>query len=333
MRAIVIREPGGPSVLEVREVPDPEVPFGHVRVAVQVAGVNRADLLQRVGVYPAPPGVPADIPGLEYAGTIEALGPGATRFAVGQRVFGLVAGGAYAEKLVVHEREAVAVPEALGDEAAGAIPEAFVAAYDALVARGGLAPGERVLVHAAGSGVGTAGIQIARALGCFVVGTSRTADKLGRCAALGLSAGVVPKGTAFAEAVLGATGGAGVDVVLDLVGGPYVSESLKACAPRARIVVVGIRAGALVELNLSALLHKRVTIVGTVLRSRPLEEKIEAAKLLERNLCPWLVAGVIRPVIDKVFDFTDAPAAHEYVGSDASFGKVLLRVAPSRAGA
>lgn len=321
-------------MLEVREVPDPEVPFAHVRVAVQLAGVNRADLLQRMGVYPAPPGVPADIPGLEYAGTVEALGPGATRFAVGQRVFGLAGGGTYAEKLVVHEREAVAVPEALGDEAAAAIPEAFVTAYDALVVRGGLGPGERVLVHAAGSGVGTAGIQIARALGCFVVGTSRTADKIARCAALGLSAGVVPKGAAFAEEVLAATSGAGVDVILDLVGGPYVGEGLRACAPRARIVVVGLTAGILGELNLSELLRKRVAIIGTVLRSRPLEEKIEAARLLERNLCPWLVAGVTRPVVDRVFDFTDAPAAHAYVAGNTSFGKVLLRVgAPARAGA
>lgn len=333
MRAIVIREPGGPDVLEVREVPDPEVPFGHVRVAVRFVGCNRADLLQRAGFYPAPPGVPADIPGLEYAGTVEALGPGATRFTVGQRVFGLVAGGAYAEKLVVHEREATLVPDALGDDAAAAVPEAFVTAYDAMVVRGRLAPGERVLVHAAGSGVGTAGIQIARALGCFVVGTSRTADKIVRCGELGLSAGVVPKGSAFAADVLAATSGAGVDVVLDLVGGAYVGEDLKACARRARVVVVGLTAGIFGEINLSELLSKRAEIIGTVLRSRPLEEKIEAARLLERNLCPWLAAGVVRPVVDRVFELAEAPAAHEYLAGNASFGKVLLRVgAPARAG-
>lgn len=333
MRAIVIREPGGPDVLEVREVPDPVMPFGHVRVAVRFVGCNRADLLQRAGFYPAPPGVPADIPGLEYAGTVEALGPGATRFTVGQRVFGLVGGGAYAEKLVVHEREAALVPDALGDEAAAAVPEAFVTAYDAMVVRGRLAPGERVLVHAAGSGVGTAGIQIARALGCFVVGTSRTADKLARCTELGLSAGVVPKGSAFAADVLAATSGAGVDVILDLVGGAYVGENLKACARRARVVVVGLTGGLFGEINLGQLLDRRAEIIGTVLRSRPLEEKIEAARLLERNLCPWLAAGVVRPVIDRVFEFAEAPAAHEYLAGNTSFGKVLLRVgAPARAG-
>ncbi len=329
MRAVVIRAPGGPEVLELRDLPEPEVPFGHVRIAVRFAGVNRADLLQRAGFYPAPPGVPPDIPGLEYAGVVDAVGAGARRFEPGARVYGLVAGGAYAEKLVVHEREAVLVPAGLGDDAAAAAPEAFVTAYDALVVRGRLAPGERVLVHAAGSGVGTAGVQIARALGCFVVGTSRTADKLERCRELGLDAAVVPgKGGAFAEAVRDATSGAGVDVVLDLVGGGYFAETLAACAPRARVVVVGLTAGASADLALGELLRKRLEVIGTVLRSRPLEEKIEAARLLDRHLGPWLARGVVRPVIDRVLSLADAGAAHAHVASNLSFGKVLLAMAP-----
>lgn len=326
MEAIVIREPGGPEVLELRTVPDPEVPYGHVRVRVRFAGVNRADLVQRAGFYPAPPGAPADIPGLEYAGTVEAVGPGAARFAVGDRVFGLVAGGAYAEKVVAHEREVAPVPEGLDDREAAAAPEAFVTAYDALVVRGGLQPGERVLVHAAGSGVGTAAIQVARALGCFVVGTSRTADKLDRCKEVGMNAGLVPDAGAFARQVLDATGGRGVDVVIDLVGGHYTRESLAACAPKGRVVVVGLTGGASTELPLGELLRKRLTLVGTVLRARPLEEKIEAAKLLERTLSPWLAERRVRSVVDRVFPLAEAGAAHAYVASNASFGKVLLDV-------
>jgi NADPH:quinone reductase len=334
MRAIVIREPGGPEVLELKDLPEPGVPFGHIRVRVHFIGVNRADLLQRMGVYPAPPGVPSDIPGLEYAGVVDSVGPGATRFSPGERVFGLVAGGAYAEQVVVHEREAAPIPSALSDDAAAAVPEAFLTAYDALVVRGRLAPGERVLVHAAGSGVGTAGVQIARALGCFVVGTSRTADKLERCRALGMNAGVVPKNGAFAAEVVKAVEGdlgarrsqapKGVDVVLDLAGGSYVRETIAACAPRARLVVVGLSAGMTTEINLADLLQRRVEIIGTVMRSRPLEEKIEAAKVLERSLCPWLAAGVLRPVIDRVMPLAEAHAAHAYLASNESFGKVLL---------
>jgi NADPH:quinone reductase len=326
MRAVVIREPGGPDVLELREVETPDVPLGHVRIAVRFAGVNRADLLQRAGMYPAPPGAPADIPGLEYAGVIDAVGPEARRFAPGDRVFGLVAGGAYAEQVVVHEREAAPVPDGLGDEDAAAVPEAFVTAYDALVTRARLAPGERVLVHAAGSGVGTAGVQIARALGCFVVGTSRTQDKLDRCRELGLDAAIVPEHGRFADEVLRATGGAGVDVVLELVGGPYVGEDLRACASRARLALVGLTAGARAELDLRELLRKRIELIGTVLRSRPLEEKIAAAHVLARNISPWLASRALRPVVDRVFPLGEAAAAHAHVASDASFGKVLLRI-------
>lgn len=326
MRAMIIREPGGPEVLTLRDVPIPEVAFGHVRIRVEYVGVNRADLLQRAGFYPAPPGVPTDIPGLEYAGVIDAVGPGASRFAPGSRVYGLVAGGAYAEQIVVHEREVAPIPAGLSSEEAAAIPEAFITAYDALVVQARLAPGERVLIHAAGSGVGTAGVQIARALGCFVVGTSRTADKLERAKELGLDVGLLTRGASFAAAVLDATGKAGVDVVLELVGGAYVAEDLRAMASRGRIVLVGLTAGAQGEMDLRALLQKRITLTGTVLRARPLEEKIQAAQVLERNISPWVAKRIVKSVVDRVFALEEAGAAHAYVATDQSFGKVLLRV-------
>jgi len=327
MRAIVISSPGGPEVLEVRDLPDPDPPYGHVRVRVDAAGVNRADLLQRAGYYPAPSGVPADIPGLEYAGEIDAVGPGASRFSVGDRVYGLVAGGAYAEKVIAHEREVVAVPKGLSDAgaaAAAAVPEAFVTALDALVVRGRLRPGERVLVHAAGSGVGTAGVQIARALGCFVIGTSRTKDKLKQAKGYGLDEGIVAENGKFAAEVLARTSQAGIDVVLDLVGGAYLADTIEAMAPRGRIVLVGLTAGANAEVALGAVLRKRLELIGTVLRSRPLEEKIEAAQLLEKTIGPWLNRGLVKPVVDKVFPLAQAAEAHRYVASNASFGKVLL---------
>ena len=324
MRAVFIEAPGGPEVLKVREQPSLAVPFGHVRVRVRYAGVNRADLLQRLGLYPPPPGAPKDVPGLEYSGAIDAVGEGVTRWSVGDRVFGLVAGGAYADEVVVHERETVKIPDALSDEQAAAVPEAFVTAYDALVIRGGLTAGERVLIQAAGSGVGTAGVQIAHALGCLVIGTSRTQDKLGRCAALGLDVPIVPEKGAFADRVLDATAREGVDVVLELVGGPYLAEDLRACASRGRIVVVGLTAGPMTELDLRLVLHKRATIVGTVLRARPLEEKIEAATMLRKHIVPWLASGAVKPLVDRVFPLAQAGEAHAYMASDASFGKVLL---------
>lgn len=324
MKAVVIREPGGPEVLELRDVPEPDAPHGHVRVKVAFAGVNRADLLQRAGFYPAPPGVPKDIPGLEYAGTVDAIGPGVTRFAPGARVYGLVAGGAYAEKLVVHEREAVPIPDGLSDDLAAAVPEAFVTAWDALVAQAGLSPGESLLVHAAGSGVGSAAVQIGRALGCTVLGTSRHAEKLERARALGLDEGIVPENGAFAASVRAKTGGRGVDVVLELVGSAYFPESLDACAPRGRLVVVGLTAGRKASIDLGLLLRRRLHVMGTVLRARPIEEKIAAAALLDRALGPLLSRGRLAPVVDRVFPLAEAAAAHALIASDATFGKVLL---------
>lgn len=328
MRAIVIREPGGPEVLVLRDVPEPSPPPSFVRVAVRYAGVNRADLLQRAGLYPAPAGVPADIPGLEYSGVVDAIGEGVTRFAAGDRVCGLVGGGAYAERLVVHEGEVARVPGSIDDRSAGATPEIFVTAYDALLIRAGLAPGEVVLIHAAGSGVGTAAIQIAKALGCFVIATSRTEDKLARCEELGADVAIAVKEASFAEAVRGVTSGRGADVVLELAGGAYVAEDVRAAATLGRIVVVGLTAGTRADVDLRLLLAKRLTITGTVLRSRPLAEKIRAAEVLERHVLPLVAAGRVRPVIDRVFPLVEAGAAHAHVASNTTFGKVLLEVGP-----
>jgi putative PIG3 family NAD(P)H quinone oxidoreductase len=325
MKAIVIREPGGPDVLELRGVQTPEVPYGHVRVQVRYVGVNRADILQRMGLYPAPPGVPKDIPGLEYSGVVDEADSALTGFSKGERVMGLVAGGAYATHVIVHGREIARIPENVSDELAGATAEAFLTAYDALVVRGRLAPGERVLIHAAGSGVGTAGVQIARALGCTVIGTSRTKEKLDRAKPLGLDLGIVPEQGKFAEAVRAATKGVGADVVLDLVGGGYFPETLRACAKSARVVSVGLTSGRSSEIDLGLVMSQRLEIVGTVMRARPLEEKILAAKLLSTTIAPWLARGIVKPIVDRVFPLAEAGAAHALVQTDTTFGKVLLR--------
>lgn len=323
MRAITITSPGDETVLQMVERPDPQPGAHHVRVRVEFAGVNRADLLQRMGFYPAPPGAPADIPGLEYAGVVDALGAGVTSLHVGDRVFGVVGGGAYAEYVVVHEREATKVPTSLSTEHAAAVPEAYVTAYDALVVRGGLRPGERVLIHAVGSGVGTAAVQIAKALGCHVCGTSRTEDKLTRAKELGLDNGIlVPSADALPAALKPFD--PGFDVVLDLVGGDYLPATLPAMALKGRIVLVGLTAGPRAELNLATILTKRLTLIGTVLRSRPLEEKIQAADLLRRTLSPWLSRGMIKPVIEATIPWTEVARAHKLVAGNTTFGKVIL---------
>ena len=245
MRAVVIREPGGPDVLEVKDVPKPEPARGEVRVRVRATAVNRADLLQRMGAYPAPPGSPKDIPGMEFAGEIDAIGPDVDALdgaplTIGERVCGLVGGGSYAEFVVVHARTLARIPEGLSFTDAAALPEAFVTAYDAMVSQAHLASGDTVLISAVGSGVGTAGLQIAKALGARVIGTARTASKLEDAKKLGLDEGIVTRDGKFADDVLAETSGRGVDVVLELVGGAYVDEDLRCMALRGRIVLVGL---------------------------------------------------------------------------------------------
>jgi NADPH:quinone reductase-like Zn-dependent oxidoreductase len=276
-----------------------------------------------MGAYPAPPDAPADIPGLELAGEVDAVGPDVSRLAAGDRVFGLVGGGAYAEAVVTHERALARIPDGLSFEEAAAVPEAFVTAHDAIVGQAGLAGGECLLVHAVGSGVGTAAVQLGRALGAFVIGTARTADKLERARALGLDAGVVPDGGRVADAVKKIAEPA---VVLELVGGGFVAEDLRCVRPLGRIVVVGLMAGARQEVDLGLRMTRRARLLGTVLRSRPLEEKLAAMRAFEDRVVPLLARGKLAPVIDEVMPLGDAARAHARMASNAGFGKIVLRV-------
>ncbi len=326
MRAVVVTHPGGPEALVLADRPDLAPAPGEVRVRIHAAGVNRADLLQRMGRYPAPPDAPADIPGLEYAGVVDALGRGVAGLGIGDRVFGLALGGTYAEALTVHARAVARLPRELSFVEGAAVPEAFITSYDAMISQGALAAGDHVLVHAAGSGVGTAAVQIAKAVGATVLGTARSPAKLERAAGLGLHHGIVVKDGRFAEQVMAVTGGRGVDVVLELVGGPYVTEDLRCLALEARVVVVGTLAGPTVEVDLGTLMRRRATLRGTVLRSRPLEERIQVMRTFERHVVPLLASGALRPVVDRVFPLEKAGEAHAYVATNDGFGKVVLEV-------
>lgn len=326
MRAIVIREPGGPDVMEWQEAATPEPSRGEVRVRVRATAVNRADLLQRAGKYPAPPGSPVNIPGLELAGEVDAVGEDVTDLARGDRVYGLVGGGAYAEHVVAHARTLARMPAEMTFVDAAAVPEAFLTAWDAMVSQARLIAGERVLVHAAGSGVGTAALQIARAIGARAIGTARTPAKIGRVRELGLGEGIVVPDGVFAQEVLARTSGRGVDVALELVGGAYVAEDLACLADRGRIVVVGMMGGGRVDLDLGMLMRKRAEVRGTMLRSRPLEEKILLARILERQITPLLESGALHPVIDRVLPIASAAEAHRAMQDNESFGKLVLRV-------
>jgi len=323
MRAIVIKGPGGPEVLELREVPRPEPGPGEALVRVASSGLNRADLLQRRGRYPVPPGYPKDIPGLELAGTVERVGKGVTAVAVGDAVMGILGGGGYAEYALSPAETLVSVPPGMTPVTAGAIPEVYMTAYDAAFLQEGLASGETLLVHAIGSGVGTAALQLARRVGAAVIGTSRTPEKLERAAALGLEHAVLADG-AWPERVLELTGGRGVDVILDLVGGPYLEGNQRVVAVRGRHIVVGVPGGAEAVLSLRGLMGRRASIRGTVLRARPLEEKIELARSFESHVAGGFETGDLAPVIDRIVPAASAADAHAYMESNANFGKILL---------
>ncbi len=325
MKAVVIARQGGPEALELREVATPEARGEQVRVRVRACGLNRADLMQSRGHYPAPPGVPQDIPGLEFAGEVEALGPDVTGpVRIGDRVFGIVGGGGMAEYVLSHERMVVPIPAGLDYEAAAAVPEVFLTAFDALDTRGKVKPGERVLIHAVGGGVGSAAVQIAHAMGCTVLGTSRTAEKLGRVAELGLDIGIATATQDFAAVVRERTGGRGVDVVIDHLGASALAGNIEALAPRGRLILVGLLGGSQATVNLAELLRKRITIVGTTLRGRPIEEKIAVTRRFASQVLPWFEDGRVRPVVDRVFPFADVRAAQERLESNLGFGKVVL---------
>ena len=330
MRAVVIVSHGGIEGLAVREVERPtEISADRVLVRVRAAALNRADLLQRRGFYPAPHGVPQDIPGLEFAGEVAEIGSEVRALRVGQRVFGLTAGGAQAEYLLVPESHLVEIPSNLDWMEAAAVPEAFITAHDALFTQARLEMGERMLVHAAGSGVGLAAIQLARAAGAIVYGTSRTAGKLDRARSFGLDEGIAVGNDpmVFAAAVRRWTGGAGVEVILDLVGGPYFAANLDALSLRGRLMLVGTTAGASAELDFRVVMGKRLRIMGTMLRARSLEEKASATRRFAAHVVPLLEREVVRPVIDKIYGMDEVRTAHERLESNASFGKIVLKVA------
>ena len=326
MRAAVITKAGGPDVLEVRDVPRPVPGEGEVLVRVRASALNRADLLQRRGNYPAPPGAPKDIPGLEIAGEVAARGPGAGRWSVGDRVFGIVGGGGNAEYATTNEHELLAVPSSLGWEEAAAVPEAFITAHDALITQAAMRPGESVLIHAIGSGVGLAAVQLVRAMGGRAFGTARTKDKIDRARKLGLDDGfvVAREPAAFVDAARAWTGGRGVDVVIDLVGGDYLAADVAAAALKGRIMLVGLLAGRSTTLDLGLVLRQRLSIRGTVLRSRESREKVDATRAFARDVLPLLESGKVRPLVDRVLPLERISEAHALLESNETFGKVVL---------
>ncbi|MEM7609300.1 MAG: NAD(P)H-quinone oxidoreductase, partial [Myxococcota bacterium] len=307
MRAVRIREPGGPDVLQIGEVELREPGPHEVRVRVAAAGLNRADCLQRMGVYPAPPGALQDVPGLELAGTIEAVGEAVREREIGERVMAITAGGAMAEYALLHARECLAVPDGLSLEDAAALPEAFITAFDALE-QASFRAGETALIHAVGSGVGTAAVQLVRHLGGRSIGTSRTETKLERARELGLDEAIHVTDKTFAKAVR-SLGGA--DVILDFIGAAYLEENVKAVNLRGRIVHIGLLGGASGTLNLGRLLQKRVTLIGTVLRSRPIEEKIALIQRFAR-LVPAF-GDALKPVVADVLPMAEIARAHERI--------------------
>jgi putative PIG3 family NAD(P)H quinone oxidoreductase len=324
MKAFRIVEPSGPRGLALAEVASPAFGADEVKVTVRATGLNRADLLQTMGLYPAPAGSPQDIPGVEFSGEVAAIGARVTKWKVGDRVMGLVGGGAWAEELVTHERELARVPSNLSFAEAAAIPEAFLTAWDALVTQAGLSLGAKVLIHAVASGVGTAAAQICREFQARAVGTGRNAAKVERAKGFGLAGTVVVKDPpVFAAEVLTLLPG-GVDVALDLVGGDWTAQTLDAMAPRGTLMLVGLVAGASAELPLRTILGKRLRVIGTAMRSRALEEKIAVAQELDRRLVPLFEARRLAPVIDAVLPMAELAPALERVAKNDTFGKLVL---------
>jgi NADPH2:quinone reductase len=324
MKAVYISEFGGAENLELRDVADPKKPTGNeVLVKVHAAGLNRADIMQRVGKYPPPPGYSPKIPGLEFAGEVAAAGDKVTSFKVGDRAFGITAGEAQAEYLLTEVSVVARIPEPLNFAEAAAVPEVFITAHDAVFTQCGLQPGEWLLVHAVGSGVGLAALQLAKANGAFVAGTSRTQDKLDRCREFGLDLPLLTREPVFADAVKQASG-TGANVILDLVGGNYFPENLESLAINGRMILVGLTAGRKSEIDLGVALYKRARIIGTVLRARTTEEKAAATAVFARDVVPLFESGKIKPNLDRVFPAAEIQAAHRYLESNESFGKVVV---------
>jgi putative PIG3 family NAD(P)H quinone oxidoreductase len=324
MKAILIANDGS-GTLTWADAPAPTPGLHDVLVDVHATAVNRADLLQRRGFYPPPPGE-SEILGLEAAGVVASVGARVARVKTGDRVCCLLAGGGYAEQIVVHEAMALPIPDGLDFVQAAAIPEAFYTAFVNLVQEASLAAGERVLIHAGASGVGTAAIQLVKARGGVAYVTAGSADKLARCRGLGADAAIDYKTESFAERIAELTGKKGVDVVLDCVGGSYLEGNVASLRSRGRLVVIGLMGGTKAEINLGLLVSRRLRVIGSVLRTRSLAEKIAITDAFRAEVLPLFANGTLTPIVDQVYPIADAAAAHDYVAANRNFGKVVLRV-------
>ena len=326
MRAAVITEPGGPDVLRIMEVDDPVPGPEDILVDVKASALNRADMIQRQGNYPAPAGSPSDIPGLEFAGVVVEAGERVIGMAKGDRVFGLLGGGGYASRTITHHRMAIPMPSDWDFVQAAATPEVYFTAYDALFNRGNLQMGESLLVHAAGSGVGTAAVQLAHQAGAFVFGTAGSPKKLAGAAKLGMDVGINYHDEDFSAVVKEKTGGAGVDVLIDFIGGPYWDQNIASMAVLGRLVEVGLMGGGRVEVDLGQLLGKRLQVTGTGLRGRTLEEKLAITAQFKRHVLPHLASGSMKPIVDRTFPLEEVADAHRYMETNANFGKIVLTI-------
>lgn len=326
MKAVYVKEFGGAENLEIREVENPAKPNDtQVLINVRAAALNRADILQRKGFYPAPEGYPERILGLEFAGEVAEIGEAVTGYKIGDRVFGITAGGAQAEFLLTDASLLASIPDNLSFTEAAAVPEAFIAAHDAIFTQGKLQENETLLVHAVGSGVGLAALQLAKAKNIKTIGTSRTADKLEKCKEFGLDEAVLSdEAGSFSTVIREKTNGKGVNVILDLVGAAYFAANLESLNQKGRLILVGLTSGAKAEFNLGLALSKRAQIIGTVLRPRSVEEKAEATRGFIEEVLPLFSAGKIKPNIDEVFPIENVRQAHEYLESNQSFGKIVL---------
>ncbi len=323
MRAVTITAPGGPEVLRLSEVPDPVPGPGEVLIEVAAAGVNHADLLQRQGAYPPPPGAP-EYPGLECSGRISAIGPGVTGGQPGDEVCALLGGGGYAERVAVPAGHVLPVPDGVPLIEAAALPEAACTVHSNLVSRAGLTRGETLLVHGGASGIGTFAIQLAAALGARVACTAGSPAKLERCRELGASLAVSYRSEDFVAAVGEFTGGRGADVILDIVGGDYLPRNLAALATGGRLVVIATQGGTRGELDLGLLMRKRAAVLASTLRARPLAEKTAIVAAVAAEVWPLVSSGQVRPVIDQVLPLAEAPAAHQRLAAGSHIGKILL---------
>lgn len=324
MKAAIITQPGGPEVLQIQEVETPEPVGDQVRVRVRAAGINRADLIQRAGFYPAPVGSPTNIPGLEFAGEIDAVGPLVRAWKPGQRVMGLAGGGAQAEYILAQEGLLVEIPENLDFTQAAGVPEVFMTAHDALFTQAGLRMGERVLIHAIGSGVGTAALQLAKATGALTFGTSRTASKLEQARTLGLDHALPAQN--FAEEVKRLTSGQGVHVALDFVGADYLEQNMQALGNWGRVVILATMGGAQGTLPIGLLMSKRLSVKGVTLRTRTLEEKLAVTRSFATSVLPLLASGKVRPIIERVYPLAEIGAAHVAMGENRNFGKLIVTI-------